>query len=178
MGFSAIGPRQVYWFAPITAPPDGPLPAGPINDWLADRYAGFPSPVPEILRHTPPEDIIRTDLHDFAPLWHWSQGRVVLLGDAAHAMTPNLGQGGAQAVEDAYVLAEQLANYPDPGRAFAAYEQLRVRKVRWVVKTAWRFGRTAHLRARPVQRVRNWLMRRVPERVNQRLLDRLYTLNY
>jgi 2-polyprenyl-6-methoxyphenol hydroxylase-like FAD-dependent oxidoreductase len=93
-------------------------------------------------------------------------------------MTPNLGQGGAQAVEDAYVLAEQLASAPGPGAAFAAYERLRVRKVRWVVKAAWRYGRMAHLRARPVQRVRNWLMRRVPERVNQRLLDRLYTLDY
>jgi 2-polyprenyl-6-methoxyphenol hydroxylase-like FAD-dependent oxidoreductase len=178
IGFSAVGPRQLYWFATQTAPANSAGPAGPLADWLADQYAGFPPPVPDMLRHTPSADILRTDLYDFAPLGRWSHGRVVLLGDAAHAMTPNLGQGGAQAIEDAYVLAEQLARCPEPGQAFRAYEALRLRKVRWIVKTAWQFGRAAHVRGRLLEKVRNCLMKCMPEWLNQRQLDRLYALNY
>ena len=66
----------------------------------------FPSPIPEIIGASSISDVIRTDLFDFPPIPRWHKGRVVLIGDAAHAMTPNLGQGGAQAIEDAMVLAE------------------------------------------------------------------------
>lgn len=117
VGFSPIGPRSVYWFAPLLAAENSPLPEA-LPAWLADHYAEFPDPVPRMLRQTPAQEIIRTDLHDFAPQDRWSNGRVVLLGDAAHAMTPNLGQGGAQAIEDAYVLAEQLAKQPSWEQAF------------------------------------------------------------
>jgi 2-polyprenyl-6-methoxyphenol hydroxylase-like FAD-dependent oxidoreductase len=178
IGFSAIGPRQLYWFAPQTAPANDPWPAGPLAEWLADKYAGFPSPVPEMLAHTPSADIVRTDLYDFAPLRSWSRGRVVLLGDAAHAMTPNLGQGGGQAVEDAYVLAEQLARCPESRQAFQAYESVRMGKVRWIVKTARQHGRMAHVRNRLARKVRNGLVKRMPEWLTQRQLDKLYSLNF
>jgi 2-polyprenyl-6-methoxyphenol hydroxylase-like FAD-dependent oxidoreductase len=177
IGFSRVKPGQLYWFAPQTAPPNSPTPDEPLAEWLAARYAGFPSPIPEMLRHTPSAEIIRTDLYDFAPLRSWSRGRVVLLGDAAHAMTPNLGQGGAQAIEDAYVLAEELARCHEPQQAIRTYEQMRIRKVRWIVKTAWRFGRIAHLRNRPARMARNWLLKHVPDWFSQRQLDRLYSLN-
>lgn len=60
------------------------------------------------------------------PIEHWSFGRVTLLGDAAHAMEPFQAQGAAQAVEDAYVLAECLAADLDPPQAFRRYEQIRM----------------------------------------------------
>jgi 2-polyprenyl-6-methoxyphenol hydroxylase-like FAD-dependent oxidoreductase len=178
VGLSPVGPRQIYWFAPMLAPADSPTPTGSLADWLATRYAGFPDPVPETLRHTPSADIVRTDLYDFVPIDRWCQGRVVLLGDAAHATTPNLGQGGAQAIEDAYVLAQQLAQSSRPIEAFQAYESLRMPKAKWVVNTAWKFGRVAHVRNRLVQKLRNWSMKLTSESSNQRRLDRLYTLNY
>jgi 2-polyprenyl-6-methoxyphenol hydroxylase-like FAD-dependent oxidoreductase len=131
-----------------------------------------------MLRQTPAEEIVRTDLHDFAPRGQWSNGRVVLLGDAAHAMTPNLGQGGAQAIEDAYVLAEQLARQPGWEQAFGEYERLRLPKVRWIVNTAWKFGRLAHLRNPVLQRLRDWTMKCTPAWYNQKRLDWLYSLNY
>jgi 2-polyprenyl-6-methoxyphenol hydroxylase-like FAD-dependent oxidoreductase len=179
IGFSAVGPGQVYWFAPVTAPAGSPLPAGAdLAAELAGRYAAFPDPVPAIVRRTPPAEVIRTDLYDFAPIRRWWRGRVVLLGDAAHAMTPNLGQGGAQAIEDAYVLADRLAAGPTPERAFAEYERLRRPKARWVVNTAWRIGRLAHVRGRWLQGLRNAAMRWTPDWVNARQIDHLYALNY
>jgi len=55
-----------------------------------------------------PEEILRTDISDLKPLPKWSSGRIGLIGDAAHATTPNLGQGGAMAVEDALALADSF----------------------------------------------------------------------
>jgi 2-polyprenyl-6-methoxyphenol hydroxylase-like FAD-dependent oxidoreductase len=178
IGFSKIGPGQLYWFAPQTAPAASPTPSQPLSDWLAKQYAEFPSPVPEMLRHTPFSEIIRTDLYDFAPLSRWSQSQVTLLGDAAHAMTPNLGQGGAQAIEDAYVLAEQLAVHQDPRQAFQTYEKLRMPKVHWIVKTARQHGRLAHVQNHLAQKVRNLSVKWIPRWLTGRQLDRLYSLNY
>jgi 2-polyprenyl-6-methoxyphenol hydroxylase-like FAD-dependent oxidoreductase len=177
IGFSRVKPGQIYWFAPMTAPPDSPWPNQDVAQWLAARYAAFPSPVPEVLRHTRSVDIIRTDLYDFAPLRSWSRGRVVLLGDAAHAMTPNLGQGGAQAIEDAYALAEELARWTDPQQAIRAYEKRRLPRARWFVNNAWRYGRLAHLRNRPARLLRNWLLKRTPDWVNARQLEWLYKVH-
>jgi 2-polyprenyl-6-methoxyphenol hydroxylase-like FAD-dependent oxidoreductase len=178
-GFSAVGPRQVYWFAPVTAPPDAPAPAvEELGRMLAALYAGFPDPVPEIVRRTPPGEVIRTDLYDFAPLRRWWQGRVVLLGDAAHAMTPNLGQGGAQAIEDAYVLADRLAAGGPVEQAVRGYERLRRPKVRRIVRTARLFGRLAHVRGRWLRAARDAVIRWTPQRMNDAQFDRLYALNY
>jgi 2-polyprenyl-6-methoxyphenol hydroxylase-like FAD-dependent oxidoreductase len=177
-GFSAIGQRQAYWFAPVTAPANSPMPEGSLSAWLSRQYAHFPGPIPDILRNTPDSEIIRTDLHDFAPISSWWQGRVVLIGDAAHAMTPNLGQGGAQAIEDGYALAEKLASAARPEEAFEQFQMLRMPKVRWIVKTAWRFGRMAHLRNRFLQGLRNFVLRWTPQKLNDRLMIKVGTLNF
>jgi len=173
-GFSAVGPQQVYWFAPVTAPAGLEETVGP----LSDLYAHFPEPIPEIVRRTPGAEIIRTDLYDFPPLDRWWQGKATLLGDAAHAMTPNLGQGGAQAIEDAYVLAEQLAAHKDVAAAFDAYERLRLPKVRWVAKTAWRIGRLAHVANPWLRRLRDLAMKATPSSMNERQFDGIYALKY
>ncbi|MEL6878759.1 MAG: FAD-dependent monooxygenase [Pseudomonadota bacterium] len=71
-------------------------------------------------------EIIKWGLYDRAPLGTWSDGRVTMLGDAAHAMLPFLGMGAAMAVEDGYVLAQMLAQHDDATEAFAKYEQRRI----------------------------------------------------
>ena len=60
------------------------------------------------LRATPGKDILRRDIFDRPPVFKWTKGNVILLGDSAHAMQPNLGQGGCMAIEDAYQLAKDL----------------------------------------------------------------------
>ena len=178
-GFSAVGPRQVYWFAPVTAPADSPAPAGAeLAGHLAALYGAFPDPIPEVVRRTPPGEVIRTDLYDFAPLGRWWRGRVALLGDAAHAMTPNLGQGGAQAIEDAYVLADKLAANASAEAAFAEYERVRLPKAKHVVRTARRLGRLAHVRSPLLRAVRDAVIRWTPRRLNAKQFERLYALDY
>ena len=175
-GFSSVAADRVYWFAPATAPEGGWEP--PDVTELGNRYADFPAPIPDIIRHTPEQDIIRVDLHDFAPITRWSRDRFVLVGDAAHAMTPNLGQGGAQALEDAYVLAEALAHENTLEAAFAAYARVRQPKATRIVNTAWWYGRLAHVEAPWLRGLRNTTLRLTPNRVNRRQAYALYRLNY
>ncbi len=75
----------------------------------------------------------------------WHDGRVVLVGDAAHAMAPNLGQGANSALVDAAVLLDELRRHPSPPEALAAYEARRRPAVRRVATTAARLGRLAEL---------------------------------
>ncbi|MEV0173775.1 FAD-dependent monooxygenase [Streptomyces sp. NPDC050803] len=80
---------------------------------LLRRYGDWHQPVPAILAAARPEDVLRHDVHHIAePLPAYHRGRVALVGDAAHAMPPLLGQGGNQAVEDAVVLAHHRDDLP------------------------------------------------------------------
>ncbi len=170
-GFSPVTADQVYWFAPIsTTPGQAALPES-LGD-LRRCYAAFPAPIPEILAHTAEADVLRLDLHDLPPLPRWWSQRAVLLGDAAHAMTPNLGQGGAQAIEDAYFLADALATCATPEKAFAHYEHQRKARTARLGATAWTLGRLAHAQRPWARGVRNWALRAMPQWMHRRQLTR------
>lgn len=177
-GFTATGPREVYWFAPVSAPAGtvdrGVVAAGHLRAW----YANFPSPVTELIAKVRPDDILLTELHDFEPIPSWHAGRVVLLGDAAHAMVPNLGQGGAQAIEDAYVLAECVCGGGTLADALDEYENVRMPKATATVRAAWQLGQMSHWHRSAARWLRDHAMRATPQGVSRALLDRLYRLNY
>lgn len=170
-GFSAIGPGKVYWFAPISAGPDTPH-AG--KTLLEAFYTSFPEPIPSLIAHTDPERIIQTDLFDIAPLKRWWAGRIVLLGDAAHAMLPNLGQGGGQAIEDAWVLAKALPEYNDHHMAFEQYVQKRMRRVHKIMRLSRLVGRMAHMEGSLGRSLRNGMVRSTPQSLRWRQLTDLY----
>lgn len=177
-GFLPIGDEEVYWFATLDAPAGGIDEPRTALARLQARFAAFPEPVPELLQASTLEAVTRTDMYDLPPLRRWHAGRVVLVGDAAHAATPNLGQGGAQAIEDAYVLADALATQHHALDAFREYERLRQRKAALVVRRSWQLGRIVHL-ANPLARgLRNLLLRATPDAVTRRQLDALYALAY
>jgi 2-polyprenyl-6-methoxyphenol hydroxylase-like FAD-dependent oxidoreductase len=178
VGFSAIGHGEVYWYLTRDAPASGTDAPGTLRATLDAVAAAFPAPVPALIAATDPAHVTRTDITDLAPIASWHRGRVVLLGDAAHATTPNLGQGGAQATEDAWVLADRIAANASPEAAFAEYERIRSPKARMVVNTSWRFGKLTHL-SNPIARgARNLLLRLTPESVARRQSETLYRLNY
>ncbi len=177
-GFSAIAPDQVYWYAPFTAPLGAKLTSDHALTALTNNYATFPDPIPAIIQHTVADEIITTDLYDLAPLQHLYQGRVVLVGDAAHAMTPNLGQGGAQAIEDAIVLADQLARCATLTEALSTYERLRLPRVRRIAQSARLYGRLAHLQHSWWRRWRNLAIKAMPAWLNQNQMNWLFALRY
>ena len=160
-GIVPLGGRQVYWFAVADAAASGrddpdPRPA------LSALFAGWHDPVPRLISSTPAHHVLRTDIFDRAPIERWADHRVVLLGDAAHPMTPNLGQGGCQAIEDAVVLADALGSSPDPGEALLRYQSRRLRRANRFVVRSRQLGRLAHLRSAPLRWLRDQALRAVP----------------
>lgn len=179
-GYAAIGADTVYWFAPM-AGVRADAPSLSKAELLGEYGRGrVPTAVLEVIEATDTAHILRTPLHDFAPITQWVHGRVVLLGDAAHATTPNLGQGGAQAIEDAYILGEAIARRPDPAdvvSALADYQRARMDKARFIVNTSWRMGKIAHWRNPLMRAARDLGMRLTPRNLIRRQLDRVYTLS-
>jgi 2-polyprenyl-6-methoxyphenol hydroxylase-like FAD-dependent oxidoreductase len=134
----------------------GEIGARPGRGWDADADAGrlqrrlapFHSSLVQALRPTTGRDRAWREwtLYTLPPLRAWTQGRIVLLGDAAHPMLPYLAQGGALALEDAVVLADCLQQAgPDPASALAPFEALRAARARRVQSASLRQGRIYHL---------------------------------
>jgi 2-polyprenyl-6-methoxyphenol hydroxylase-like FAD-dependent oxidoreductase len=90
---------------------------------------------------------------------------LTLLGDAAHPMKPNIGQGAAQALEDAVVLALCVAGSGEPEKALRAYERRRVRRANAVVRASRRAGRAAEVHSPTGARLRDAVMKMVPDRL-------------
>lgn len=172
-GYSAVDAQHVYWFA-VTRTAAGGVDGGPKKPLLTERYASFPGVVPAIVSATREEAISRLDIYDLQPLTRWWRDSCVLLGDAAHAMTPNLGQGGGQAIEDAWSLARHLAQAKSAQDAFADYQQERMARARHIVKVAWTVGQTAHWTNPLARALRNAVLRGTPDLFAQKNTDEIY----
>ncbi|MEU1183457.1 FAD-dependent monooxygenase [Streptomyces sp. NPDC005820] len=134
---------RVEWHAVLDVPP-GVRHADPLAE-MRRRFAGWHDPIPALLDATRPEDVLHHDVHELrTPLPAFTVGRVALLGDAAHAMTPNLGQGASQALEDAVVLAARLADGPTVTEALRRYDAERRRRTQSVARAARQAGRMGH----------------------------------
>ncbi|MET0152588.1 MAG: FAD-dependent monooxygenase, partial [Candidatus Binatia bacterium] len=162
-GMAGVSHGETYWFAVANAP-EGEREDDP-RCVVRDRFGRFGGDVRKLLAATPSERVFRTDIHDRDPTAGWWSGRVTLLGDAAHPTTPNLGQGGCQAIEDAVVLAGALAAEPLHEAAFRRYESLRFARTRWIVEESRRFGRVAQAASPLAVRARNLAVRLTPRRV-------------
>ncbi|MGM0588588.1 MAG: FAD-dependent monooxygenase [Bacteroidota bacterium] len=173
LGFSVISEREVYWFAVAKATQGE---QGKDKSELTTMFNDYAAPIPEIIAATPATSIIRNDISDLKPISTWHKNRVCMIGDAAHAATPNLGQGGAQAVEDAWVLSQLMSSGLSPQSTFQQFEQARREKVQHVVRTSWLIGKIAHL---PFGKsLRNLLMRYSSDQKTHEQLQEIYAIDY
>lgn len=132
MGIADVGHGRAYWFL-VSSGVDvaRPRPSDCIAE-LLEIVKDYDGPSRDLIRATPVSAVSEVELTDLRPRLPWSAGNICLIGDAAHPTTPNLGQGGAQAVEDAWTLARCLAEYREPAQAFHAFETARFKKVKTV----------------------------------------------
>ncbi|MGD1859021.1 MAG: FAD-dependent urate hydroxylase HpxO [Leptolyngbyaceae cyanobacterium] len=103
-----VGGDRFYFFFGCPKPPGTTTAPKDIPAELADIFAGWAEPVQHLIKKLDPEQVNRLEISDLDPLPQLAKGRVVLVGDSAHASTPTLGQGGCQAMEDAEVLCRYL----------------------------------------------------------------------
>jgi 2-polyprenyl-6-methoxyphenol hydroxylase-like FAD-dependent oxidoreductase len=172
-GLVDIGRGRTYWFATKNAPEGEPNEPGGRKAEIVRRFSGWHEPIAAVAEAADEGGILRNDVYYLEPLRRWSAGRFVLIGDAAHASTPGVGQGAAQAIEDAVVLADRLAHAGDLADALADYEAIRRPRAEAVLKMSRRVDKAAQL-ANPVGwRLRNAIVRRLPERAQRRQLEPL-----
>ena len=118
--------------------PDAPAPAD-LKAAATELADGFPAPLPGLIAATEPENVQRWVLRDRTPLKQWSKGRITLCGDAAHATSPHVGQGGAMAMEDAIVLAEEVTT-GDGEAALERYVERRYPRCREIWEISRQIG--------------------------------------
>lgn len=169
--------HRVYWFATLNAKEnDAVMRDTKVSD-LRIYFRYFHFPIPEILANTKEEQLIWSDIIDIEPLRQFAFGKIVLMGDAAHATTPNLGQGACMAIEDAATLANALVKY-GPEEAFRRFESHRIKRTTNIVNQSWGFGRIAQLENSLLMALRNAAFRKVPQRIIYKQLKALYDVSF
>jgi 2-polyprenyl-6-methoxyphenol hydroxylase-like FAD-dependent oxidoreductase len=157
-GWYHIGRGRVYWYATQVRDKTGAA-AGPHKPALLSRLGQWAHPVRSVLESTDESAITCSDVRDLDPLPHWVGARVALLGDAAHAMSFEIGQGACQAMEDGVWLTHHLVATPEIPLALRAYEKERRAAVRSFVRVARMMAAMATWRRAPLIAVRSLLLR-------------------
>jgi 2-polyprenyl-6-methoxyphenol hydroxylase-like FAD-dependent oxidoreductase len=129
-----------YWAALLTTPQGGRDPEGGSKQAVRDLFGGWFPGVGEVVEQTPDSAISRMDNFGRDPIKRWGEGRVTLLGDAAHPTTINIGQGACQAIEDAFALGECVRSEPDLVAALRRYERCRIGRTAAIMAFAWQVG--------------------------------------
>lgn len=171
-GFVKISDKKVYWYA-LTNSKN----VTTFKKDLSELFKDFHADILDIISATYKEQIIVNDIFDLQPIDKWQDENVCLIGDAAHATTPNLGQGACQAVEDAYVLGKLLDKGLIIANTFKAYEKARRKKVHTIVNASWKIGKLAQIENGFGIWLRNLLMKHLPKSANRKQMDMIFKLN-
>jgi 2-polyprenyl-6-methoxyphenol hydroxylase-like FAD-dependent oxidoreductase len=170
-GFVKISEKKVYWYALANSKN---ITSDDVD--LSELFSEFHEVVLSIIQATAKDKIITSDIIDLEPIKRWQNKNVCLIGDAAHATTPNLGQGACQAIEDAFALGLLLDKGIDLNNSFQDYEKLRKKKAQLIVKSSWVIGKLAHIENKYGIWMRNKIMRMMPKTANKKQMDMIFDL--
>jgi 2-polyprenyl-6-methoxyphenol hydroxylase-like FAD-dependent oxidoreductase len=151
-----VGNGHAYCYCDVVSSPEEQ-----VDEDLDSLFSGFAEPVPDLLGSLPDPALVHRSPIEEVALDSWVRGRVVLVGDAAHATSPNMAEGAAMALEDALVLAESLRESEAIPAALAAFEARRRPRTDWVREQTHRRDRTRYLPAA----VRNTVLRTLGGRI-------------
>jgi 2-polyprenyl-6-methoxyphenol hydroxylase-like FAD-dependent oxidoreductase len=173
-GIAPIDLHRTYWYASANRPAGWTHHPGQRRRDLLEWFGDWHDPVARIIAATPPEEILCNDIADRPPRRDWSQGRVTLLGDAAHPMTPNLGQGACSAIEDAWVLARELGSAATVEEAFRRYKTMRYPRTALLQRQSLALGWVVQLEQPFALKMRRWMVQAMPPWINRIPMDRIF----
>lgn len=173
-GIVPLPNNQVYWYAVINARQSDPHIASYSTKDLHRLFKDYHDPIPDLLLKTNASDMIHRDIVDIVPMERFYSDRVVFVGDAAHAITPNMGQGACLAMEDARVLAESFRMQVSYQEAFADYDARRRKRIEYISKQSRQIGKIAQSESFLFSGIRNQLMKHAPTKISRRQAEYLY----
>lgn len=177
VSISQVGVNQAYFWMTKAMDAGSRFTPNEALSYIQQELMPFDQHIQDIAKKLNAETLIHGDLYDIHPLNQWYRDNVVLVGDAAHASTPNLGQGASQAIEDAYILAAYLSRESGPSTAFAKYQARRLKRAQRVVDASWMLGRLTSVKSLPCSLLRNFLVRCTPDNITRKQFDFLYGVN-
>jgi 2-polyprenyl-6-methoxyphenol hydroxylase-like FAD-dependent oxidoreductase len=157
-GILRLGPGRIHWYA--TANNSLVPPALSERAALQQLFAGWHSPIPDLIANA--ESAIHSNVHDRLSTLPWAVGRVAILGDAAHPISPNFGQGACLAIEDAVVLAACLQAQQNLPRALRRYEISRYPRCLEILFMSREAGRFAQFQNRTIVHLRKHFIKLAP----------------
>jgi 2-polyprenyl-6-methoxyphenol hydroxylase-like FAD-dependent oxidoreductase len=169
-GVAPTSGERVIWFA-VWKAPAGASGEGGSTSHLLELFGAWHEPVRAVIEATPPDATVRKDVYDRLPGRTWTRGRVALVGDAIHLMTPDLGQGACQAMVDAVTLADCLARPGSPDAGLVDYQRRRWRNAALTTFLARTFGNMGQLDRPLTCGARDALVKAMPLSVQLRQLD-------
>jgi len=175
-GITPMSQGRAYWFVQKYAPEGEEDKPGGRKNSILEMFHDWHDPIPAVIEATAETDILRNDIFELKHLHQWSHGRVTLLGDAAHAMTPNLGQGACQAIEDAVALADCLKGTTSISEALKTYEKRRITRANRISRLAHYIGQAVQWENPILSIPRNIIIKSTP--VSMVIKQFLWLLDY
>src|SRR5689334_17706991 len=173
-GIGPVGGGRVGWWAAANASEPASSHEHHVEDAqheLLRLFRDWYPPVVELIEATLPQLILTTSAFDREPSAKWGDKRVTLLGDAIHPTTPNLGQGGCLAIEDAFVLARCFEKYGPTEQAFRKYEGCRYSRTAAITKYSRYYGRVGQWQNPVSAGFKKSVLALAPSAVLQRLMQ-------
>lgn len=178
VGMAPLKNNTIYWYACVNAKANDMAMQQKTPQELADHFADVYDPVSTVLAATKPEQMIWNDILDLQPLKQFAFGNIVLLGDAAHATTPNMGQGACQAIEDAVVLGQCLQEQSSIKAALTNYEKRRLTRTAKVIRMSRLLGAVSQWENPLMIRLRNNMFKITPDFIAQKQMEELYKVDF
>ncbi len=173
-GYVPVGQNNIYWFACKNAPRTSEAMRKMTPGDLAKNFRNYSQPIPSIIEQTTLNEMIWGDIIDLEPIAQYAFGKLLLIGDAAHATTPNMGQGACMGVEDAWLVAKKLdESTGNVEAAFKQFENERLKRTHYIVNTSYKLGKVAQWESHLLGKLRNAAFRLLPASANEKQLVKL-----
>lgn len=168
-GVVPLTQNRIYWFACINSKiPRNRLFEAFTIEHLQENFRDYHFPIPQSLKLTQQAAVFWDDISDLKPLKKFAYDNILLMGDAGHATTPNMGQGACQAIEDAAVLGQILQSENNVKTAFQTFENRRINRTTKIVNTSWTLGKMAQMTHPIAVHLRNFATRITPKSIAEK----------